>query len=111
MSSAPFRRTEKGVRIAVRLQPGASANRIDGPARDSAGQVRIKARVTAAPEKGRANKALIKLLAKSLSVAQNELELVAGGKERNKTLLLHGEPEPTLELLRSWLEGMKSGER
>ncbi|HZD24686.1 MAG TPA: DUF167 family protein, partial [Alphaproteobacteria bacterium] len=67
-----------GVRLLVRLQPGAGADSIDGLDTDAEGRPRLRARVTAAPEKGRANKALMRLLAKAWGVAPGTLEIVAG---------------------------------
>ena len=73
--------------IFVRLRPCASANRIDGIQKLPDGSVCHVVRVTAAPEKGRANQALVKLLAKAWRVSQSSLSIVAGAKERTKILL------------------------
>lgn len=86
----PFRAVADGLEITVRLQPKASANRIDGV---DAVRGRLRVRVTAVPEKGKANAALIKLLAKRFGLPRTGLELVAGGKDRDKTMLIrHDDP-------------------
>ncbi len=53
----------------------------------------LKARVTAVPEKGKANKALIALVAKSLGIAKSSIDLVSGDTSRKKILRIDGDPE------------------
>ena len=97
-----FRASAEGVVVAVRVQPRSRPERLEGFVADAAGAVRLKARLGAAPEDGKANAALIKLLARAWDVAPSRLSLVAGGKERNKAVLLAGEPAETLARLRAW---------
>lgn len=89
----PLAITSEGVRIAVRLQPAAGANCIDGIDETAGGERRLRVRVTAAPAQGKANAALIKLLAKTWRVAPSSIEVVGGAKDRNKLLLVRGEPD------------------
>ena len=65
----------------------------------------LKAAVTAVPEKGRANKSLLKLLSKSWGVGMQRLTLIAGAKDRNKTIQVAGDTAETLALLKKWLSG------
>ncbi len=65
-------------KIAVRVTPKASRNRIDA----TSGVVRIF--VTAVPEGGKANAAVAKLLAVALGVPKSHLVLVRGGTGRDK---------------------------
>lgn len=51
---------------------------------------RLKVAVTAAPERGRANAAVARTLAKALGVARGDVELVSGEKSRDKTFLVRG---------------------
>ena len=88
--------------VFVRLRPCASANRIDGIQKLPDGSVCLVVRVTAAPEKGRANQALVKLLAMAWSVSRSSLSIVAGAKERTKTLLLEGDAAAGILMLRRW---------
>ena len=62
----------------VRVTPKSSTNEIAGLFRASDGAVSLQVRVTAQPEKGKANKAVIKILAKELGFAKSNLEIVAG---------------------------------
>lgn len=97
----PFRTVVGGLEIAVRLQPKASANRIDGL---DATRGRLCVRVTAVPEKGRANAALVRLLANRLGLPRTGLEVVAGGKDRDKTVLIrHDDPADLAARLRTAL--------
>lgn len=52
--------------LRVRLTPSGGRDAIDGVETDAEGQAYVKARVTAVPEDGKANKALIALLSKTL---------------------------------------------
>jgi hypothetical protein len=70
----------EAVRLAVRVSPGASRSGIVGRMADG----RLKVRVAAPAEDGRANDALIALLAESLGVARRAVVLVAGHGARDK---------------------------
>ncbi len=58
---------------------------------DAAGRAFLKARVRAVPEDGKANAALLKLLAKTIGVPKSAVTLVAGHTSRVKTLRLTGD--------------------
>jgi uncharacterized protein len=49
-----------------------------------------KLRVTAAPERGRANEAALELLARSLGVEQSDVRLVSGHASRDKVVEVSG---------------------
>jgi hypothetical protein len=59
--------------------------RIDG---ERAGALKVY--VTAPPDKGRANEALIEALADSLGIAAGKISIRAGEKSKDKTVLLRG---------------------
>lgn len=67
--------------VKVYLQPKSSKNEIVGPYRDG-----IKVRVTAAPVEGRANEALLRLLAKEFDVAPSSIEIIRGHRSREKII-------------------------
>ena len=71
---------------------------------DTEGDRLLKISVTAAPENGKANKALIKLLSKLWKIPRTAFTFVGGAKNRNKTLLINGEPATLLEKLNNWSE-------
>lgn len=67
-------------RLAVRVAPGASRTEIAGRMADG----RLKVRLAAPPEDGRANRALVELLARRLGVDRRAVVLVAGRGSRDK---------------------------
>lgn len=80
-------------RLTVRVQPKASADRIEEWAEDDAGRKFLKVRVRAVPEDGKANSAVQKLVAKWLGVPKSAVRVVTGGKTRLKGLEIDGPPE------------------
>jgi uncharacterized protein (TIGR00251 family) len=87
--------------LTVRLTPKSSRDALEGLETLSDGRPVLKARVRAVPEDGRANDALVRLVAKTLDAPRTQVCLVAGGASRLKTIRIEGEPERTLaELLR-----------
>ena len=75
-------------RIAVRLTPGAAADRIDGWDVDAEGRPVLKVRVRARPVEGEANEALVKLMAKALGVPKSAVAIQRGGQSRTKILVI-----------------------
>lgn len=85
---SPFALAADGLRVAVRLTPKAARPGLDGVMLDGDGKAWLKARVTAAPERGKANAQLLKLLAKAWRLAPGRLEISGGAKARRKTVLI-----------------------
>lgn len=71
-----------GAQIAVRVTPGASRDRIA----EEDGVLRVH--VTAAPEAGKANAAVQKILARALGVPKSRLRLIRGQTARDKVFAL-----------------------
>ncbi len=67
----------------VRAQPGARKNELRG---EHNGMLRVC--VTQAPEKGKANKAIIALLAKQLGLRKAQFELFSGETSSQKRFLI-----------------------
>lgn len=67
--------------ITVRVTPNAGSNEVT---REEDGTIRV--RVTARADRGKANKAAIKLLAKFLGVKAGQLRIVKGEKSRDKII-------------------------
>ena len=81
----PFRLAKGRVFAALRVVPRAARPGIS-LGRDSAGGVYVRVQVGAAPDKGRANRAVIKALSKAWGVAPSDLEIVSGETARAKTI-------------------------
>ncbi len=75
----------EGVLVAVRAQPGARKAGVLGV---QAGALKLA--VTAPPEDGRANAALVELLRDRLGLKRSQVELHSGATGRNKKLLVRG---------------------
>jgi uncharacterized protein (TIGR00251 family) len=75
----------EGVTLAVRAQPGARRNAILG---EQAGALKVA--VTAPPEDGRANAAMMEILRDWLGVKRSQVELLSGATSRNKLFLIRG---------------------
>lgn len=87
----PWRVVADGLRLAVRLTPKAGRDGIDGLKPTADGGVELAVKVTAVPENGKANDALLRLLAKKLKLPVSGLQLVAGATDRHKQILIEGD--------------------
>lgn len=81
-----------GVRLYLRVTPNAGLDRIDGFETRDDGATVLRVRVKAVPDKGKANAAVIVLLAKSLGVPKSAITLLSGDTARQKTLHVSGDP-------------------
>jgi uncharacterized protein YggU (UPF0235/DUF167 family) len=82
----PLVAADGGARLSVRLTPRAARAGIDGIAPDADGRPWLRVSVTAAPEAGKANTALVALLAKAWKVPKGAIQVTAGASDRRKTL-------------------------
>ena len=87
------------MRVAVRLTPRARADRLDGIVRLADGAAVVKASVAAPATEGRANDALLQLMAREWKVPRRDLAIVGGQKSRNKIVAVAGEPGVLLKRL------------
>jgi uncharacterized protein (TIGR00251 family) len=74
-----------GTIILIRAQPGARKNAVLGE-HDGA----LKIAVTAPPDKGKANAAIVDVLAATFNIPKSVIELVSGQTSRQKKFLLNG---------------------
>jgi len=72
-------------RIEVRLRPRGRRDELLGMRNGV-----LRARVTAAPVDGRANKALCRLIAKRIGIAPSKVTVVRGAKSRDKVVIVEG---------------------
>ena len=86
----PWTPADDGVRLSVRLTPKGGRDAIDGIAQLADGRCVLKVRVAAAPSKGEANTALLRLIAKAAGVAPRDVTLTAGATSRVKQLAVAG---------------------
>jgi uncharacterized protein (TIGR00251 family) len=76
---------EPTTRLRLRVSPGARRTELAGRYADG-----WKVRVAAAPERGRANDAVLELLARRLGVDRSDVTLVSGHAGRDKVVELRG---------------------
>jgi uncharacterized protein (TIGR00251 family) len=85
------------VRIAVKAVPGARRDEIVGMLGD-----RLKVRVSAPPEGGKANAAICALIAGALGVRARDVRIVSGETRAEKVVEVEGVGEEDGEMLRAW---------
>ena len=88
--------TPQGVILLVKAQPGARKNEVAG---ERNGRLLVKC--TQAPEKGKANDAIIEILAKALDVRKSRISLVSGQTNSEKKFLIE---DATIEEVRESIE-------
>jgi uncharacterized protein len=76
----------------VRVTPNAGADRIEAVERRDDGRSVLRLRVAAAPDRGRANKAAITLVADAFGLSRSAVRIESGETSRLKTLHLSGAP-------------------
>jgi hypothetical protein len=87
------------LRITVRLTPKGGRDAIDGWAKDAGGQRVLKARVAAPPEDGKANAALVDLLAGALSLPKRAVRIASGETSRTKRVEIDGDAGALMDVL------------
>ena len=101
----PWQVFDDHVRLSIRLTPNGGRDAFDGVESGADGEVHLKARVTAVPEKGKANKALAALVARALGVAKSSISLISGETARKKILRIDGDPEDISKRLEALFGG------
>jgi len=79
-----------GIRLHLRVTPNAGLDRIDGLETRDDGATVLRVRVKAVPDKGKANAAVMVLLATALGVPKSAITLLTGDTARLKTLHVVG---------------------
>lgn len=87
-----LRQTGKGVVLPIKALPGARRNEIRGVQRGM-----LKVAVTQVAEQGKANKALLQLIARQLELRMSQLTWIAGQTSGEKQLLVSGVTVAELE--------------
>ncbi|HWJ87595.1 MAG TPA: DUF167 family protein [Pelagibacterium sp.] len=80
-----------GARLSLRVTPNARTSAIEGPELRADGSCALKLRVTAPPDKGAANSAVIALLAKALGRPKSAFTLHSGQTARSKIIVVAGD--------------------
>ncbi len=78
-----IRKMEDGIIIPARIQPNSSKEKVLGEYAE-----KLKIAVTSPPEKGKANKAIVKVLAKWLNIKTSDVQIVSGEKSKDKEIFV-----------------------
>lgn len=76
---------QAGVILLVRAQPGARVNAVRGEHQGA-----LKVAVTQAPEKGKANRAVIEVLSRALRLSRSQFTLLSGETSHDKRFVVSG---------------------
>ena len=101
--ASPFTETALGLKVAVRLTPKASRDRVEGGQAEADGGIVLKVSVTTVPEDGKANAALIKLLSKQWRVPKSDMAIIQGATDRRKVILISGDGPDLRRRLDEWM--------
>jgi uncharacterized protein len=102
MTIIPATPRPDGVVLHIRLTPKSSAARIAG-VEDHGGKPVLKAYVTTPPEDGKANAALIALIAAWLGVPKSAVAMASGQKSRLKAVAVSGDAAKLIEKISALL--------
>jgi uncharacterized protein len=84
-----------GLRVRVRVRPGASRTSVGG----RHGEQSLVVAVTARPVDGQANEAVVAALAAAFSVRRSAVTVHSGHRSRDKLVVIHGSPGALSERL------------
>jgi uncharacterized protein YggU (UPF0235/DUF167 family) len=87
----PWTARTGGLTLHVRLTPKSARDALEGVETRADGHCVLKARVRPAPEDGKANDALLALVAKALKIPASRARIASGEASRVKTLVLEGD--------------------
>ncbi len=99
-----FKLTGEGALVFLRVSPGAAKDAVAGLWQGADGEQRLAVKVTTAPDKGKANAGVIKLLAKTLRLPKSALAVSAGETARMKTIAIASDPAALEKALRELIK-------
>ena len=100
----PFCERAGALHVTVHVTPKASRTRIAGLRIDAKGETALKIAVTAAPDQGKANAAVLRLLAREWDLPKRQIAIIQGKKNRRKLLRLSDASTALAQRLETWLE-------
>lgn len=109
VTRTPISITEDGVTVAIRVSPRARSSRIDGTVADEKGNYAVKIAVTSVPEDGKANAAVIALLAKSWRIPKSSITIQSGAAARMKILRIKGDATALTQRIKENMTGPHHG--
>ena len=92
---------QNSILVGVHVTPKAGRNQVSGIATDDGGRTEGNVRVTAAPEGGKANKAVCETVARALGIARGRVSVVRGDTSRHKMIAIEADQATVDEWLAS----------
>jgi len=108
--NSPVSPTDNGVTVAVRVSPRARSSRIDGVVADADGHRAVKVAVTAVAEGGKANAAVIALLAKTWRVPKSVITIQSGATAPRKILRIAGDAGALKQIIEASIAETSDGQ-
>jgi uncharacterized protein len=96
----PWRYSNQGISVALRVTPRGGRDDIDGLETLADGRLVVKVHVRAIADGGEANRAVAELLAKALGVPKANVRILSGMTSRLKHVAVDGDPARLGEALR-----------
>ena len=90
---------KQGLYLNVHAQPGARRPQLRGVHGDA-----VKIAIGEAAQDGKANKAIIRMIADALKLPVADIEITSGSSARRKRVLLRGDSKRLQQQISSWLE-------
>lgn len=91
------------MRLRLKVAPKARRNAVGGWLDEPDGSKSLKVAVTAAPEDGKANAAVVALLAREWGVAKSAISVVSGATDRRKIVDIRGQSAELMQTIEAWL--------
>jgi uncharacterized protein (TIGR00251 family) len=104
LADGPLTIASDGMRVAIRLTPRAKADRLVAIGLAAEGGRVLRAAVTAPAEAGRANEALLQLLANVWRIPRRDLSIIQGFTSRNKAVRVAGHTQQLIEKIMPEIE-------
>ena len=96
-----YKKVKNGMEVYLKVTPNAAKSEFCGVVEGDFGRKLLRVKIAAVPDGGKANKELVKFMAKKLGVAPSCLDVLSGKVSRRKTVEVSGDVELVLkELLR-----------
>lgn len=91
-----------GLEAWLKVTPAAPADAVLGLVAEADGRLRLRLGVTAAADRGRANAAVLALLAKEWSLPKSRMAIGRGAADRRKTVTVQGDPGVLAAHIGAW---------
>lgn len=88
--TGPFRQSRDRTLLAVRVTPKSARDELSGLHTAADGATALAIKVSAPPDKGKANKAVIAVLAKAFGLPKSAFSIVSGETSRHKVVSVTG---------------------